>query len=402
MPNRVSKYFSRLSKAFSGPSDEGDDAILDLHERADGPHMLVAGTTGSGKSETIISYLIGLCMRYRPDEVNMMLVDMKGGGFTKRLGMLPHVVGKVSDIDGDENNTGAEYMLKRFLVAIKAEVKRRKMLIGHFPNVDSIDGYIQKCRELKASKDTSAEDLEYIRNNPLTHLLLVVDEFTELKRFSSDNNDIDYMGEITTIARIGRSLGIHIILISQNIEGAITDDIRVNSKSRLCLKVATRQASKEMIGNDLAASPSMPGNGRAYLLVGTGSKFIYFQSAYSGVLATENDSSDLVVTHVEKEGPYTQFYNSREDKDEEKTEEKKKGQNQYNADLQNVWVGKPADMPVPEPVKEDDKKNQLQATVEAICELYEKKLQAKEISPKRDIFSDPLPTSVVYKRSEQD
>lgn len=349
---------------------DNDKAVLDLHERADGPHMLVAGTTGSGKSETIISYLIGLCMRFRPDEVNMMLVDMKGGGFTKRLGTLPHVVGKVTDIDGDENNTGAEYMLKRFLVAIKSEVKRRKLVINHFQNVDSIDGYIKKCRELKAVADASKEDLKYIKDNPLTHLILVVDEFTELKRFSNENSEIDYMGELTTIARIGRSLGIHIILISQNIEGAITDDIRVNSKSRLCLKVATRQASKEMIGNELAAAPSMPGNGRAYLLVGTGSKFEYFQSAYSGVLASENNSSDLTVTNVEKEGEYTQFYCSYEDNEE--------------------IIGK----------RKGQKDTQLKVTVEAVRALYETMKEKGTIEPVREIFRDPLPTRAVLREGK--
>lgn len=81
---------------------------------------------------------------------------------------------------------------------------------------------------------------------------------------------------------MGRTLGFHIILVSQNIEGAITDDIRVNSKARICLKVATKQASKEMIGTPAAAAPTMPLNGRAYLLVGTGTRFEYFQSAYTG------------------------------------------------------------------------------------------------------------------------
>ena len=104
----------------------------------------------------------------------------------------------------------------------------------------------------------------------LSHLVLVVDEFTELKRFSNESNDVDFIAEITTIARVGRTLGFHIILVSQNIEGAITDDIRVNSK------VATKQASKEMIDSPVAAAPTMPLNGRAYLLVGTGSRFEYF------------------------------------------------------------------------------------------------------------------------------
>ncbi|MBR1393330.1 MAG: cell division protein FtsK [Ruminococcus sp.] len=302
---------------------------LDLHEDFDGPHMLVAGTTGSGKSETIITYLLGLCLYYRPDEVNLMLVDMKGGGFIKRIGTLPHVVGSVTDVDGDENGTGAEYMLKRFLDALRSEIKRRKILFNSM-HVDSINQYISACRNIdshikKINNRLRGEDKEPLteaeeeqirtqaRENSLAHLVLVVDEFTELKRFSTESNNVDFIGEITTIARVGRSLGFHIILISQNIEGAITDDIRVNSKSRLCLKVATRQASKEMLGNDLAASPSMPGHGRAYLLVGTGSKFEYFQSGYAGAVAEENFEMPMEMVEASKTGGYTKFYRSEKD-----------------------------------------------------------------------------------------
>lgn len=308
---------------------ENGMTFLDLHENADGPHMLVAGTTGSGKSETIITYLLGLCLYFRPDEVNMMLVDMKGGGFIKRIGTLPHVVGSVTDVDGDENGTGAEYMLKRFLDALRSEIKRRKILFNSM-HVDSINQYIAACRNIdshikKINNRLRGEDKEPLteaeekairdqaRDNCLAHLVLVVDEFTELKRFSSESNDVDFIGEITTIARVGRSLGFHIILISQNIEGAITDDIRVNSKSRLCLKVATRQASKEMIGNDLAASPNMPGHGRAYLLVGTGSKFEYFQSGYAGAVAEENFEFPTEITEASKNGNYSKFYRSEKD-----------------------------------------------------------------------------------------
>ena len=254
---------------------------------------------------------------------------MKGGGFIKRIGTLPHVVGSVTDVDGDENGTGAEYMLKRFLNALTSEIRRRKILFNSM-HVDSINGYIKACRDITShiksinnrlrgenKEEMSKKEEQAIRNqaknDPLSHLILVVDEFTELKRFSSENNDIDFIGEITTLARVGRSLGFHIILISQNIEGAITDDIRVNSKSRLCLKVATRQASKEMIGNDLAASPTMPGNGRGYLLVGTGSKFEYFQSAYSGATVEDNMEAPIEIVEASKTGAYTVFYRSETD-----------------------------------------------------------------------------------------
>ena len=317
--------------------DEKDIINLDLHEKADGPHMLVAGTTGSGKSETILTYLIGLCVRYTPEQVNLLLVDMKGGGFIKRIGKLPHVVGTVTDVDGDENGSGAAYMLKRFLRSMSAEIKRRKILFNQL-EVDSIDGYItaratvknleNHIKNLKLDEKDSEHKLRIDRMRKLlkpqyalAHLFMVVDEFTELMRFSAENGDIDFKVEITTLARVGRSLGFHIILVSQNIEGAITDDIRVNSRARLCLKVATREASKEMIGTDLAASPLMPGNGRAYLLVGTGSRFEYFQSAFSGASIIRNTESQIIVTHAAKNGRYTTFYDSYQDDDDAKKQD---------------------------------------------------------------------------------
>ena len=141
---------------------------LDLHEDFDGPHMLVAGTTGSGKSETIITYLLGLCLFFRPDEVNLMLVDMKGGGFIKRIGTLPHVVGSVTDVDGDENGTGAEYMLKRFLDALRSEIKRRKILFNSM-HVDSINQYIAACKNIDAHINSINNRLRGEDKEPLSN-----------------------------------------------------------------------------------------------------------------------------------------------------------------------------------------------------------------------------------------
>lgn len=329
-----------VQNSIAVPIGKTDSGIitLDLHEKYDGPHMLVAGTTGSGKSETIISYLLGLCLCFRPDEVNLMLVDMKGGGFIKHIGSLPHIVGSVTDVDGDENGTGAEYMLKRFLDALTSEIRRRKILFNSM-YVDNINDYIKVCKNIEAhiesinnrlkneNRRQLTEEEKYkirkqAKNEMLPHLVLVIDEFTELKRFSNESDGVDFISEITTIARVGRSLGFHIILISQNIEGAINDDIRVNTKSRLCLKVATKIASKEMIGNDLAASPTMPGNGRGYLLVGTGSRFEYFQSAYSKAKAEENIETSTEIIEASKSGPYRIFYCS--DKDNAEYIEKEK------------------------------------------------------------------------------
>lgn len=311
--------------------NEHGNMYLDLYEKADGPHMLVAGTTGSGKSETIITYLIGLCMKYSPADLNLMLVDMKGGGFSDRLGSLPHCVGVVTDTAGEEEGTPAAYMLKRFLESLNAEIKRRKLLLSEF-GVDNTDSYMRALRIIrKIMSAAPGENTENLKNKlndkqkellnrkpedlkPLSHLVLVVDEFTELKRFSNESNDVDFIAEITTIARVGRTLGFHIILVSQNIEGAITDDIRVNSKARICLKVATKQASKEMLGTPAAAAPTMPLNGRAYLLVGTGTRFEYFQSAYTGSNKNLDISPVVKVSCIPNSGRSDQsFYSSDKD-----------------------------------------------------------------------------------------
>lgn len=329
---------------------------LDLHEKADGPHMLVAGTTGSGKSETIITYLIGLCMKYSPMDLNLMLVDMKGGGFSDRLGRLPHCVGVVTDTAGEDEGQAASYMLKRFLESLNAEIKRRKILLSSLA-VDNVDAYIRALRIIREIKETPASitnrekidklinklndrQKELINNKleeftPLSHLVLVVDEFTELKRFSKETSDVDFIAEITTIARVGRTLGFHIILVSQNIEGAITDDIRVNSKTRVCLKVATKQASREMLGTSVAAAPTMPLNGRAYLLVGTGSRFEYFQSAYTGANRNLNIAPPVCITKVSNSGVYDEdFYSSK--RDNELLKKRNENVNEHDTQLSYV------------------------------------------------------------------
>lgn len=327
---------SDVTRNLSVPIGKNEHGIvsLDLYEKADGPHMLVAGTTGSGKSETIITYLIGLCMKYSPTYLNLMLVDMKGGGFSNRLRTLPHCVGVVDDTAGESEGISAVYMLRRFLEVLNAEIKRRKILLNYF-GVDNVDAYIRTERVitqilngdtnpdlLKALNKEQTKRLQFFKETgtkpeTLSHLVLVVDEFTELKRFSSESDDIDFIAEITTIARVGRTLGFHIILVSQNIEGAITEDIRINSKSRICLKVATRTASKEMLdGRPDAASPTMPGNGRAYLLVGTGTKFMYFQSAYTGANKDEKIEPVVAVTKVNPCGNHDRdFYISTRNND---------------------------------------------------------------------------------------
>lgn len=382
-------------KVAMGKNEHGI-TYLDLHENSDGPHMLVAGTTGSGKSETIITYLIGLCVKYSPIDLNLMLVDMKGGGFSERLGKLPHCVGTVTNTAGESQGISAVYMLKRFLESLNAEVKNRQIILADL-DVDNADSYIKvlrkikKINELKDKTDADSikireELIKEIRDGkkekqirfidgdisglkPLSHLILVVDEFTELKRFSSEADDVDFIAEITTIARIGRTLGLHIILVSQNIEGAINDDIRVNTKSKICLKVATKQASKEMLGTTDAAAATMPGHGRAYILVGTGSRYEYFQSAYTGANKNTNIKPPTLMTYVTSTGVFDKdFYDSSKDNDIQKAKNKR-----LSAGV-----------------------TQLEYVVEKIIELAE----SDEFELPEKIFREPLPTEITDENNE--
>lgn len=293
-----------ITKKLSVPIGQGENGniTLDLHENADGPHMLVAGTTGSGKSETMLTYLIGLCMRFSPHYLNLILVDMKGNSFAGRLKDLPHCVATVDNVSSEKGGVSPIYMLKRFLEILKAEIKRREIIFDEY-DVDKLDNYIEieqkiayllqnepdnrieslssvQIAKYKELRNRSVKEGKILLPPVLAHLVFVVDEFTELKRFGSET-DTDYIGELTSIARIGRTLGLHMILVSQNIENAITDDIRVNTRARICLKAATRGASKEMLDGRSDAYYSPMPKGRAFFLVGSGTTYEYFQSAYA-------------------------------------------------------------------------------------------------------------------------
>ncbi len=353
-----------VTKTLSVPIGKGESEIvcLDLHEDKDGPHMLVAGTTGSGKSETMLTYLIGLCMRFSPQHLNLMLVDMKGNSFAGRLKDLPHCVATVDNVSGQKDGFSSVYVLKRFLELLKSEIKRRESIFEDY-GVDKLDVYIKteqkitelldevsknsesdqaenklntakKLSELSAVQQKKFEELKSNGRKPpvLGHLVFVVDEFTELKRFGNET-DTNYIGEITSIARIGRTLGLHMILVSQNIENAITDDIRINTNARICLKVATKSASKEMLDGRTDAYYSDMPKGRGYFLVGSGSTYKYFQSGYASENMEKISEPQTVITQLNTCGEHTVFYDSYLDKPELKheTDSLKKDNTQLNA-----------------------------------------------------------------------
>lgn len=228
---------------------------LDISDKQSGhgPHGLVAGTTGSGKSEILQTYILSLATLFHPHEVGFVLIDFKGGGMANQFSKLPHLMGAITNIDGREIN--------RSLLSIKAELIKRQELFSE-ANVNHINDYIRLYKEGKVRR-------------AIPHLIIIVDEFAELKvEFP------DFMKELISAARIGRTLGVHLILATQKPAGVVDSQIWSNSRFKLCLRVQTIEDSKEVIKTPLAAEILEPG--RAYFQVGNNEIFELFQSAYSG------------------------------------------------------------------------------------------------------------------------
>ena len=252
-------------KTIIGVNSNSDPFVLDLHEKAHGPHGLIAGMTGSGKSEFIITYILSMAVNYSPEEVSFVLIDYKGGGLTgafenKELGIrLPHVVGTITNLDRTEIN--------RALSSINSELRRRQ----------------QKFNEVRESTGESQIDIykyqtmyrDGVVSEPMPHLIIISDEFAELK-----TQQPDFMADLISTARIGRSLGVHLILATQKPSGVVDGQIWSNSKFKVCLKVQDREDSMEMIKRVDAAE--LKNVGRFYLQVGYDEYFALGQAAWAG------------------------------------------------------------------------------------------------------------------------
>lgn len=267
-------------KAEIGVDEENNLMYLDLHEKAHGPHGLVAGTTGSGKSEFIITYILSLAMNYSPDDVAFILIDYKGGGLAyafenKMTGVkLPHLAGTITNLDKSEMN--------RTLVSIDSEVKRRQ-------------AEFNKARDMLG--ESTIDIYKYQRfyhegklSEPIPHLFIISDEFAELK-----SQQPDFMDNLISVARIGRSLGVHLILATQKPSGVVNEQIWSNTKFRVCLKVADAGDSNEMLKKPDAAL--LKQSGRFYLQVGMDEIYALGQSGWAGA---KYFPSDKIHTKVDK------------------------------------------------------------------------------------------------------
>ncbi|MBN7274909.1 type VII secretion protein EssC [Ligilactobacillus pobuzihii] len=260
-----------------GVRGKNDLVYLNLHERAHGPHGLIAGTTGSGKSEIIQSYILSLAVNFAPEDVGFLPIDFKGGGMANLFKDLPHMLGSITNLDGAGS--------ARALASIRAELQKRQKLFRDF-NVNHINGYTKLYKQGKTITDP-VEKKRYPAK-PLPHLFLISDEFAELKA-----NEPDFMTELVSTARIGRSLGVHLILATQKPSGVVDDQIWSNSHFKLALKVSDPTDSNEIIKTPDAATITQPG--RAYLQVGNNEIYELFQSAWSGADYTPHKTNEKKV-----------------------------------------------------------------------------------------------------------
>ncbi|WP_426979721.1 FtsK/SpoIIIE domain-containing protein [Pseudarthrobacter sp. O4] len=221
------------------PVGTGRKGTLHLDLQRDGPHVLVAGTTGSGKSEFLRTLAAALAATYPPDRINLLFVDFKGGSGLGPLTGLPHCVGMLTDLGLQE--------VDRTLVSLRAEVRRREQLLASAQARDLIM-YRSLDRTLPV----------------LPHLVIVVDEFRMLV-----DEAPGALTELMRIAAIGRSLGIHLVMATQRPQGSITADIRANVTSCVALRVQSGMESIDIMNSALAADIPIASPGRAFLARGT-------------------------------------------------------------------------------------------------------------------------------------
>ncbi len=232
----------------------GYDGPFRLDLRRDGPHALIAGTTGSGKSEFLQTLVASLSVANRPDELTFVLVDYKGGSAFKDCARLPHTVGMVTDLDN--------HLVGRALVSLGAELRRREHLLAG-PGAKDLEDYWALQR--------SQPDLPAI-----PRLVLVIDEFASMVAELPD-----FVNGLVSIAQRGRSLGIHLVLATQRPSGVVSADIRANTNLRISLRVTDENDSRDVIDAPDAARIQKNQPGRAYVRSGA-STLMPFQSGRVG------------------------------------------------------------------------------------------------------------------------
>lgn len=226
---------------------------LDL--RRDGPHALVGGTTGAGKSEFLQSWVLGMAAAHSPDRLTFLLVDYKGGAAFADCVTLPHTVGLVTDL--------SPHLVRRALTSLRAELRHREHLLQR-----------KKAKDLVSLEKSGDPECP-------PSLVIIVDEFAALA-----NEVPDFVNGVVDVAQRGRSLGLHLVLATQRPAGVIKENLRANTNLRIALRMADSDDSIDILGDPMAAhfDPSIPGRGAAK--TGPG-RIQPFQTGYAGGWTTD-------------------------------------------------------------------------------------------------------------------
>lgn len=250
-PEAVRRRWERAPgelRALLGAGPGGVPVELDL--RRDGPHALVAGTTGAGKSELLQTLVASLALAYPPSRVTFVLIDYKGGAAFSNCIQLPHVVGFFTDLDG--------HLARRALESLNAELRRREAVL-----------------RAGGAKDLLEMEQKFPDRAPAS-LLLVIDEFAFLR-----HEVPEFVDGVIDVSQRGRSLGVHLVLATQRPSGVVDEKIRSNSTIRVALRVADDADSTDVIGRPDAARIAKTLPGRAYARTGH-SELRLLQTAYVG------------------------------------------------------------------------------------------------------------------------
>lgn len=257
----------------AAPLGSSADGRVDIDLVRDGPHGLIAGTTGAGKSELLRTLVLSLAASVGPQHLNFVLVDYKGGSTFDACMTLPHSVGLVTDLD--------DGLAERALVSLDAELHRRERMLRTVGASDLTD--------YRTRRDGDGAPLD-----PIARLVVVIDEFAALAKELPD-----FLDALVGIAQRGRSLGVHLLLATQRPAGVVNDDIRANTNLRLALRLHDRPDAVDVVGDELPAKFPRGLPGRAALRLGP-DELVVFQAARCTGPATGDDDRGMIVDRPAK------------------------------------------------------------------------------------------------------
>lgn len=250
-PSRImARWRAQPAGSLAAPVGETETGPLVIDLVADGPHGLVAGTTGSGKSELLRTMVASMAASVPPTGLNFVLIDYKGGSAFDACAELPHTVGLVTDLDA--------HLGERALVSLEAELRHR-----------------ERC--LRGAGAADITEYQIVSDDPLPRLVVIIDEFAALAKELPA-----FVASLVDIAQRGRSLGVHMLLATQRPSGVVSENIRANTNLRIALRVQDGADSTDVIGDNRAASIGRRLPGRAYLRRGPAETFPFQAALVTG------------------------------------------------------------------------------------------------------------------------